>query len=117
MTAGLAGLEQPCLVVNADLPMATTEALRRLSVAGAALVAAADGTTNALSLPVPARFAPRYGPGSAAAYAAAGFVSVSIPELELDVDTSEDLRRLSLPVGRKTTLVLNHHRLELPTAS
>ena len=56
---------QTRLVVNADLPCATPEALRRLAAAGLALVEARDGTTNALSLPDPRLFAPLYGPASA----------------------------------------------------
>ena len=77
-----------------------------------ALVAAADGTTNALSLASGARFEPLYGPGSASRFAhARPRRAVSIPELEADVDTLDDLERLSLSVGRRTTLVLNRHEL------
>ena len=49
--AALGGLEGACLVVNADLPGATPAALARLEALAPALVAAADGTTNALALP------------------------------------------------------------------
>ena len=59
----------PALVVNADVPSVTSRDLRTLAAAtpphGIALVAAADGTTNALSLSSPSLFAPLYGQGSA----------------------------------------------------
>ena len=108
--AALAGVDGPCLVVNADLPCATPDALRLLASSGAAIVAAADGTTNALSLPDPSRFHPLYGAGSAARFAAAGLTVVAVPELENDVDTLADLDHLRLPVGRRTILVLNQHK-------
>lgn len=111
--AALEGVDGPCLVVNADLPCATPAALARLAAGAPALAAAADGTTNALALPASARFAALYGPGSARRYRAAGFVPVSVPELEHDVDTLADLEaldRLALPVGARTTLVLNQHK-------
>jgi 2-phospho-L-lactate guanylyltransferase len=111
--AGLTGRVGRCLVVNADLPCATSDALVVLAAQGPALVAAADGTTNALSLPEPRWFEPLYGPGSAARFAAAGLADVSIPELEHDVDTLPDLLQLPLPAGRRTTLLLNQHRLDL----
>ena len=95
------------LVVNADLPLATPEAIERLAAAGLALVEAADGTTNALSLPDPAVFAPLYGPGSAARFRAhAPFATVAIPELEADVDTDEDLERLASRLGPRTRALL-----------
>jgi 2-phospho-L-lactate guanylyltransferase (CobY/MobA/RfbA family) len=109
--AALLLVRGPTLVVNADLPCATPDALLRLAGRRPALVAAEDGTTNALSLPDPTLFAPLYGPGSAARFAAAGLVPVSIPELELDVDTVSDLDALSLPLGRRTELVLSRHEL------
>lgn len=111
--AALESLQGPCLVVNADLPCATTDALVRLAAATPAHVAAADGTTNALAVPDACRFAPLYGPGSAARFAAAGFASVAIPELQHDVDTLADLERLTLPAGRRTTLVANHYKVGL----
>jgi len=111
--AGLRGVEGACLVVNADLPCASSSALARLAAARPALVAASDRTTNALSLPDPDWFEPSYGPGSADRFAAAGFDAVSIPELECDVDTLADLGRLVLPSGHRTTSVLNRHKAEL----
>jgi 2-phospho-L-lactate guanylyltransferase (CobY/MobA/RfbA family) len=105
-----AALELVCghaLVVNADLPCATPAALHRLEASGLALVAAPDGTTNALSLPDPSAFAPLYGPGSAGRFLAHGpFVPVGIPELEADVDSEADLHRLTLPLGPRTSGLL-----------
>ena len=107
VAAGLERVDGPALVVNADLPGATPEALRVLSDAGLALVEAADGTTNALSLPDPHVFAPLYGPGSAQRFRAhAGFATVRIPELELDVDSDADLERIGARVGRRTRALL-----------
>jgi 2-phospho-L-lactate guanylyltransferase len=107
VAAGLARVDGDALVVNADLPGATSEALRRLAAAGLALVQAPDGTTNALSLPDPRAFAPLYGPGSADRFRAhAPFATVSIPELELDVDTEADLARLPARVGPRTRALL-----------
>ncbi len=114
--AGLDGVVGACLVVNADLPCVTTDAIRRLAGFDAALVAAEDDTTNALRLPGPERFTDHYGPGSATRFAATGLVPVSIPELEHDIDTPEDLARLPAPAGRRTTLVLNRHKALTPTA-
>jgi 2-phospho-L-lactate/phosphoenolpyruvate guanylyltransferase len=108
--AALAGVDAPCLVVNADLPLATTAALRRLASAAPGLVAAADGTTNALALLDPRAFVSRYGEGSAARFAADGFRVVSIPELERDVDFLDDVARL-VGAGSRTSLVLSRHKL------
>ena len=107
VAAGLAVVAGHALVVNADLPLATSAALRRFAAAGLALVESADGTTNALSLPDPTVFAPLYGPGSASRFRAhAPFVSVAIPELEEDVDSLEDFERLALRAGRRTRTLL-----------
>ena len=64
VSAGLALVDGHALVVNADLPCVTAEALRRLAAAGLALVPAPDGTTNALSLPDPGVFARCMGQGA-----------------------------------------------------
>ena len=110
VAAGLANVEGHALVVNADLPCATSAAIVSLLEAGLALVAAADGTTNALSLPTREAFTPLYGPGSAARFRAhAPFVTVAIPELELDIDVDEDLDRLLLDVGPRTRALLAVH--------
>jgi 2-phospho-L-lactate/phosphoenolpyruvate guanylyltransferase len=105
--AGLAAVEGHALVVNADLPCATPEAIDRLACGGLALIEAEDGTTNALSLPDPHLFEPRYGPGSAARFRAhAPYATLRIAELELDVDSEDDLERVSLPLGARTRVLL-----------
>jgi 2-phospho-L-lactate guanylyltransferase len=107
VAAGLEHVHEHALVVNADLPAATPDALRRLADAGLALVAAADGTTNALSLPDPGVYAPLYGAGSADRFRAhAGFATVRISELEVDVDSDDDLQRLGARIGRRTRALL-----------
>lgn len=107
VAAGLARVEGHVLVVNADLPCATPDALSILADAGLALVEARDGTTNALSLPDPTLFAPLYGPGSAARFRAhAPFTTVRLPELEEDVDTEADFGRLAYPLGPRTRALL-----------
>lgn len=101
--AGLAEVEGHALVVNADLPCVTPDALRQLAAAGLALVEASDGTTNALSLPDPSVFAPLYGPGSAERFRAhAPFATATIPELEADVDSDSDLERIVSHLGPRT---------------
>jgi 2-phospho-L-lactate guanylyltransferase len=107
VAAGLAHVRGHALVVNADLPAATPASLQRLAEVGLALVEAADGTTNALSLPDPTLYAPLYGRGSAARFRMhAPFATVSIPELELDVDSDADLERLGTRVGHRTRALL-----------
>jgi 2-phospho-L-lactate guanylyltransferase (CobY/MobA/RfbA family) len=105
--AGLAHIQGHVLVVNADLPAATPGSLRELAAAGLALVEARDGSTNALSLPDPAMFAPLYGSGSAERFRAhAPFATVSIPELEVDVDADRDLERIAARLGARTRALL-----------
>ena len=107
VAAGLASVDGHALVVNADLPTVTPAALRRLADAGLALVEAADGTTNAISLPDPSVFAPLYGPGSADRFRAhAPFATVAIPELRNDVDSDVDLARLAGGLGARTRALL-----------
>lgn len=107
VAAALAVVDGHALVVNADLPLATPAALRRLAAAGLALVESADGTTNALSLPDRTLFAPLYGPGSAARFRAhAPFATAAISELEEDVDSVEDFERLALRAGPRTRTLL-----------
>ena len=66
----------PFLVVNADLPCVTARDLLALAGAvpddGLALAPAVDGTTNALGLASTVLYAPVFGPGSAARFAALG---------------------------------------------
>jgi 2-phospho-L-lactate guanylyltransferase (CobY/MobA/RfbA family) len=108
VSTGLELVEGHALVVNADLPAATPAAIGRLATAGLALVEAADGTTNALSLPDPELFAPLYGPGSADRFRAhAPFIGTDIPELAADVDTVSDLYELTLPLGPRTRRLLS----------
>jgi 2-phospho-L-lactate guanylyltransferase len=107
----------PYLVVNADLPCATTRDLLALSGAappdGLAYVAAADGTTNALALADAQLFEPLYGPGSAARFAALGpSTALDAPNLIDDVDTLDDLARLADRLGEHTRRVLATLRLE-----
>jgi 2-phospho-L-lactate/phosphoenolpyruvate guanylyltransferase len=110
VSAALARVEGQALVVNADLPAATPDSIRRLAAAGLALVEAEDGTTNALSLPDPTLFAPLYGPGSAARFRAhERFATVEIPELALDVDTEADLQRLAPLLGPRTRALVAVH--------
>jgi 2-phospho-L-lactate guanylyltransferase (CobY/MobA/RfbA family) len=93
-------------VVNADLPCATAGDIRRLLAAAPALVAAADGTTNALALDDAVRFAPLYGPGSAERYAALGLTPLDLPNLADDVDGLQDLERVADRVGPRTRAAL-----------
>jgi 2-phospho-L-lactate/phosphoenolpyruvate guanylyltransferase len=112
VAAALRDLAGPVLVVNADVPCVRPDDLRRLSAAtpvnGLALVAARDGTTNALGLSEPSLFAPLYGPGSAERFRAQGerlgvdVVPAEIPNLADDVDSIDDLRRLERRVGPRT---------------
>jgi 2-phospho-L-lactate guanylyltransferase (CobY/MobA/RfbA family) len=106
VTAALRGVRGPVAIVNADVPCATRADIERLLAAAPALVAAADGTTNALALTDAADFRPLYGPGSAARFAALGLVRVDLPNLAEDVDTLEDLRRLADRAGPRTRAVL-----------
>lgn len=101
----------PFLVVNADLPCVTPRDLLALAGAaptgGLALVAAADGTTNALALASPDLFVPLYGPGSAARFGAlADARAVESPNLSDDVDTLDDLNRLRARLGAHTRRAL-----------
>jgi 2-phospho-L-lactate guanylyltransferase len=110
--AALAGVEGVCLVVNADVPRVRPSDLAALAIpphAGAvAIVAAADGTTNALGLPYAGAFQPLFGPGSAAqfrAHAAAlglAFHDLDLPNLRDDVDTETDLERIAPRAGART---------------
>jgi 2-phospho-L-lactate guanylyltransferase len=109
-------LQPPFLIVNADLPCATARDLLALAGAvpegGLALVAAADGTTNALALSSERLFEPVYGPGSAARFAAlAECRQLDAPNLRDDVDTVADLARVARRTGVYTRRVLPSLRL------
>jgi 2-phospho-L-lactate guanylyltransferase (CobY/MobA/RfbA family) len=111
VAAALADVEGPALVVNADVPCATSDDLRALVDAtpagGSAIVAATDGTTNAVSLADAGLFAPLYGPGSASRFLAAGAVAVDLPNLADDVDDAADLDRVGGRVGPRTRAALD----------
>jgi 2-phospho-L-lactate guanylyltransferase len=109
VSAGLAGLDGPCLVLNADTPCVRASDLGALAVparAGAvALVPADDGTTNALALPWPEVFQPLYGRGSAWRFRARAealdlvWHDLALANIRDDVDSSADLTRVSGRVG------------------
>jgi 2-phospho-L-lactate guanylyltransferase len=110
------GAPAPYVVVNADLPCATPRDLLALvgSVpdGGLALVAAADGTTNAVAFASAELFDPLYGPGSAERFAAIGPSRVvEAPNLIDDVDTVADLERLRGRLGANTRRTLARFRL------
>lgn len=110
--AALAGLDGPCLVLNADLPRVRPSDLTALAIpprrGAIALVAAPDGTTNALGLPFAEVFQPLYGPESASQFRAhaqaLGLVhhDLALPNLCDDVDTSSDLERIGRHGGPRT---------------
>ena len=112
-----AGLPSPYVVVNADVPCATTRDLLALAGAvpehGLAIAAAADGTTNALALSEEGLFEPVYGPGSAERFAAlAPSIRLEAPNLIDDVDTPDDLTRVGKRLGAHTRRVLASLHLE-----
>jgi 2-phospho-L-lactate guanylyltransferase (CobY/MobA/RfbA family) len=103
VAAALAGLSGPVTIVNSDLPCVTAAELEELSAAAPALVAAADGTTNALALRDARDFEPLYGDGSAARYEThLGARRLDLPGLRDDVDTWDDLERVRERVGKHT---------------
>jgi 2-phospho-L-lactate guanylyltransferase len=114
----------PVLIVNADLPCVRPDDLEALLAAippeGLALVAATDGTTNALGLAEASLFAPLYGPGSAEEFRAHASqlgvpsLRVDIPNLADDVDTVEDLERLEDRLGDHTRAALAELREASP---
>jgi 2-phospho-L-lactate guanylyltransferase (CobY/MobA/RfbA family) len=104
-------LEGPVAIVNADLPCATSADIEQLLAEtppdGLALVEAADGTTNALSLARPDLFQPLYGPGSAERFRSTAPTRVlAIENLADDVDTRRDLERLTDRIGPNTRAAL-----------
>ena len=103
LAATLARIEGPVAIVNSDLPCVTPSELRELVDAAPALVAARDGTTNALSLVDARDFRPLYGPGSAERF---GLRRLELRGLREDVDTQEDLVRLAPYAGPKTRSAL-----------
>ena len=101
--AVLSGLTGPVTIVNADLPCATPDELRALSDAAPAIVAAPDGTTNAIAVRDAQQFVALYGAGSAARYAEAlGATQMRLEGLRDDVDTRSDIERVRDRVGANT---------------
>lgn len=116
VAAGLEDADGVCLVVNADLPRVRPSDLAALAVpprlGRVGIVAARDGTTNALGLPYPEVFRPLYGPGSAARFVAHAlrlaldYEELALPNLVADVDTPTDLERLGARGGTRTRALL-----------
>lgn len=116
VAAGLEGVDGPCLVVNADVPRVRPSDLAALAIPArsgtVSIVAARDGTTNALGLPWAEAFAPLYGAGSAAQFRAharaLGLVlhDVRLRNIEDDVDTLADLERVGRRAGPRTRALL-----------
>jgi 2-phospho-L-lactate guanylyltransferase (CobY/MobA/RfbA family) len=103
----LAQLDGPVTIVNSDLPCATAVELAELTAAAPALVAADDGTTNALALRDARDFEPLYGNDSAARFESRlGAKRLELPGLRDDVDTWEDLERVRPRVGKHTRAYL-----------
>jgi 2-phospho-L-lactate guanylyltransferase (CobY/MobA/RfbA family) len=93
----------PVTILNADLPCVTSTEIEELTAAAPALVAARDGTTNALALRDVDDFKPLYGPGSAARFAKhLGAISLDLPGMRDDVDTWDDVERVRNRVGKHT---------------
>jgi 2-phospho-L-lactate guanylyltransferase (CobY/MobA/RfbA family) len=107
VAAALADLSGPVTIVNSDVPCVTAAELNELTSAAPALVAAADGTTNALALRDARDFEPLYGSGSAARFEEQlGAKRLNLPGLRDDVDTWDDLERVRDRVGRHTRAYL-----------
>jgi 2-phospho-L-lactate guanylyltransferase (CobY/MobA/RfbA family) len=104
----LAVLRGPVTIVNADLPCVTSAELVQLTASAPAIVAARDGTTNAIALRDAADFEPLYGPGSAKRFVQKlGATRLVLPGMRDDVDTWDDLERVRDRVGRNTRRYLN----------
>jgi 2-phospho-L-lactate guanylyltransferase (CobY/MobA/RfbA family) len=103
VAVAMTGLRGPVTIVNADLPCTTAEELAALTDAAPALVAAADGTTNALAVRASSDFVPLYGPGSAERYERLlGARRLELDGLANDVDTWDDLERVRGRAGPHT---------------
>lgn len=104
----LAAHSGPVTILNADLPCVTSAEIEELTAAAPALVAARDGTTNALALRDVGDFKPLYGPGSAARFAKhLDAVSLDLSGLRDDVDTWDDVERVRERVGKHTDRYLS----------
>ena len=107
VSAALAPLEGAVTIVNGDCPCVTPEELEQLTAAAPALVAAHDGTTNAIALRDATDFASLYGPGSAERFEAhLGARRLDLRGLREDVDTWDDLERVRAHVGSNTRAYL-----------
>lgn len=107
VAAALAELSGPVTIVNSDVPCVTPSELERLTAAAPALVAAPDGTTNALALRDARDFEPLYGEGSATRFERQlGARRLDLPGLRDDVDTWDDLERVRGRVGAHTRAYL-----------
>jgi 2-phospho-L-lactate guanylyltransferase (CobY/MobA/RfbA family) len=99
--------EGPLAIVNADLPCVTVDELEQLLAAAPAIVAAPDGTTNAIALRDPEDFRPLYGRDSANRFERAlGAERLDLTGLVDDVDTWDDLLRVADRVGPHTRSAL-----------
>jgi 2-phospho-L-lactate guanylyltransferase (CobY/MobA/RfbA family) len=104
----LAAHRGPVTILNADLPCVTSVEIEELTAAAPALVAARDGTTNALALRDVSDFKPLYGPGSAARFTEyLGAIGLDLPGMRDDVDTWDDVERVRDRVGKHTREYLN----------
>jgi 2-phospho-L-lactate guanylyltransferase (CobY/MobA/RfbA family) len=107
LATALAQLRGPVTILNGDLPCVAAGDIEQLTDAAPAIVAAPDGTTNALALRDAGDFQPLYGPGSAARFEEQlAAVRLDLPGLRDDVDTWGDLERLRDRVGRHTRAYL-----------
>lgn len=98
------------VVLPVDLPLAAPEDVLALATAAAPAAVAPDrggAGTNALSVAADLPFAPRFGPGSAAAHVAEARKSGAEAELcrrrrlALDIDTAADWREWGRTVNRR----------------
>jgi len=102
------------LILHADLPLASPEALAQLLAGGrpsesVVLVRSRDGGTTAMRMRPPGRFPLQYGRSSFAAHVAAAsgagleVTQVELPALALDLDTVDDLHTLLGSVAGSAT--------------